>query len=186
MGSNYIVYLPWHVRFDNNERYTIPLPLIVSGSRDNIFVIKVPHDEIDTVARGLLSKGFRRALPAMNKGEAYSLSMRIHGPWELHVRIFSDGRIESEVEISREYLQHLTGSRFNVVYETLEALRGFVSDRKVCIKPLGRCIDEVFENIRVELKAPNTLIPWKPIMAITTSLILTLIMSNTSGLLIKF
>ncbi len=180
MKNTYVVYLPWHVKLEDGTRYKIPLSLIMRGLRNNIFIIKIPSDEIRHAAMGLIDRGFKPTLLAVYKGESYSLSMKTYGPWELHARIFNDGTIESEVEINRDYLQHLVGPRFNVVYEIYELLRDYVSERKICIRPLSMCIGDVIENIGIELRAPKALIPWKPIAIITASLALTPILSNLS------
>ena len=42
--------------------------------------------------------------------------------WELHLRLYSDGFIEAEVEVRREYLEHLAPRRLNVVYEAFRIL----------------------------------------------------------------
>ncbi|ADY01505.1 hypothetical protein VMUT_1300 [Vulcanisaeta moutnovskia 768-28] len=180
MKNTYIAYLPWYVKLEDGTRYKIPLSLIMRGLRSNIFIIKIPSYEIRRAVMGLIEKGFKPTLLAVDKGESYSLSMRAYGPWELHTRIFNDGTIETEVEINRDYLQHLVGPRFNVVYETYESLRNYVSERKICIRPFGMCIGDVIENIGIELRAPKALIPWKPIAIITASLALAPILNNLS------
>ena len=157
--------MPWYVKLDNGSRYRIPLNVIMRGVRSDVFVIRVPQDEVDHAARELIRRGFKPTLLALNKGERYSLTMRIEPPWEIHVRVFPDGTIGSEVEVSRDYLQHLVGPRFNVVYEIYELLRGVSNDRRICVKPLGRCVSDVIENIGIELRAPKSLIPWKPLVA---------------------
>jgi len=88
------------------------------------------------------------------------------------VRIFNNGYVESEIEVDRDYLQHLTGPRFNVIYEVYEALKGLTSYRRICIKPLGECINDVIENVGIELRAPRVLIPWKPLVAVASSMLL--------------
>ncbi|GGI82823.1 hypothetical protein GCM10007112_19480 [Vulcanisaeta souniana JCM 11219] len=182
MGSTYVVYLPWLVRLEDGKRYRIPLSLIMRGSRTHIFIIKIPPYRVHDVAMGLINKGFRQTMLAVSRGELYSLVMRIYGPWELHARIFNDGVIEAETEISREYVQHLIGPRFNIVYEIYDALRHFVDERMVCIKPMSRCISDVIENVRIELEAPRVLVPWKPIVAMVPSMAILPIISRFSFL----
>ncbi|WP_252900686.1 hypothetical protein [Vulcanisaeta sp. JCM 14467] len=132
----------------------------------------MPQDEVDYAAEELIRKGFKPTILAVNKGERYSLAMRVEPPWEIHTRIFPDGTIESEVEVSRDYLQHLIGPRFNVIYEVYDLLRGLSNGRRVCVKPLNRCISDVIENIGIELRAPKVLIPWKPIAVIISPMVL--------------
>ena len=180
MSGIYRVYLPWYVRLSDGSRYRIPLNVIMNGLRSNIFVIRVPQDEVDYAAEELIRRGFKPTMLAVNKGEKYSLAMRIEPPWEVHARVFPDGIIESEVEISRDYLQHLIGPRFNVVYETYDSLRDITDGKRICIKPLGRCISDVIENIGIELRAPRSLIPWKPLVAMASIIALTQVMGRVS------
>ncbi|ADN49737.1 hypothetical protein [Vulcanisaeta distributa] len=165
MDSTYDVYLPWLVRLEDGTKYRVPLSTIMMGSQKHVFIIKIPPHSVHDAALGLMSRGFKPTMLSINRGELYSLAMRVYGPWELHARIFSDGVIEAEAEISRDYLQHLVGPRFNVVYEVYDALRHFVTDKRICIKPMGKCISDIIENVKIELRAPRALIPWKPIMA---------------------
>jgi len=178
MGSKYIAYLPRYVRLEDGRRYGIPLSMIMRGLRDSVFVVRIPSDEVDDAAIGLIRRGFKQTSLALNKGELYSLTKRVYEPWELHVRIFNNGYVESEIEVDRDYLQHLTGPRFNVIYEAYEALKGFTSYRRICIKPLGECINDVIENVGIELRAPRVLIPWKPLVAAASSMLLIPILSK--------
>ena len=49
------------------------------------------------------------------------LSLKLKKPWEMHIRLFDIKKgmvaIQAEVEISRDYLQHLFSQRTPVVYE---------------------------------------------------------------------
>ncbi|WP_243671497.1 hypothetical protein [Vulcanisaeta sp. JCM 16161] len=106
--------------------------------------------------------------------------MKVESPWEIHTRVFPDGIVESEVEISRDYLQHLVGPRFNVVYEIYDLLKDITDYRRICIKPLGRCINDVIENIGIELRAPRALMPWKPLIAVVSLMALTPVIGKVS------
>ena len=180
MDETYRVYLPWYVKLNDGSRYRIPLNVIMRGLQNNIFVIKVPQDEVNYAAEELIRRGFKPTMLAVNKGERYSLAMKVKPPWEIHTRIFPDGTIESEVEVSRDYLQHLIGPRFNVVYEAYDLLRGIPDDKRICIKPLGRCISDVVENIGIELKSPKALIPWRPLIFMASLIALTSIIGKAS------
>ncbi|GAB6947965.1 hypothetical protein JCM16161A_20950 [Vulcanisaeta sp. JCM 16161] len=180
MDGIYRVYLPWYVKLNDGSRYRIPLNVIMRGLRNNVFVIRVPQDEVDYVAEELIRRGFKPTILAVNKGERYSLAMKVESPWEIHTRVFPDGIVESEVEISRDYLQHLVGPRFNVVYEIYDLLKDITDYRRICIKPLGRCINDVIENIGIELRAPRALMPWKPLIAVVSLMALTPVIGKVS------
>ena len=53
------------------------------------------------------------------------LSLKLKKPWEMHVRLLNNSKdsisIQGEVEISRDYLQHLFSQRTAVIYE-IEAI----------------------------------------------------------------
>ncbi len=57
-------------------------------------------------------------------------------------------------------------------------MRSLADDRRICIKPLGRCISDVIENIGIELRAPRALIPWKPLVVMASIIALTPVMSK--------
>lgn len=55
----------------------------------------------------LEGEGFQEApLQIWKDGQAFGLVKKLNGDFELHVRGFEDFTIESEVEVSREYLEH--------------------------------------------------------------------------------
>ena len=55
------------------------------------------------------------------------LSIKLKKPWEMHVRLFDIKKgmisIQAEVEISRDYLQHLFSQRTAVIYEIEDILK---------------------------------------------------------------
>ncbi|WP_069808329.1 hypothetical protein [Vulcanisaeta thermophila] len=156
----YVTYLPWHVELSNGIKVRVRLSQLINSSSD-IYALKVPINEIQRVYREFISRGFHRAIPSINKGEIYGLAKMIRDPWELHVRIFSNGLIKGEVEISRRYLEHLIGGRINnVVYEIYEVIREVTSNGEIIYLPLNQRVINVIENVRIELKQPRLLIPW--------------------------
>lgn len=68
-----------------------------------ILRLYVPPSLIDKLNDHLRKKGFFNAIPSLPKGEKYSLSKIIEPLWELHIRIYPNGFIEAEVEVSRDY-----------------------------------------------------------------------------------
>ncbi len=55
------------------------------------------------------------------------INLKLKKPWEMHIRMVTldKGRIgiHAEVEVSRDYLQHLFSQRTPVVYEVEEILK---------------------------------------------------------------
>ena len=60
------------------------------------------------------------------------LSLILKKPWEMHVRLVELKKelvaIHAEVEISRDYLQHLFGQRTPVIYEIENMLKKYEID----------------------------------------------------------
>jgi len=84
--------------------------------------------------------------------------------WELHLRLYSDGFIEAEVEVRREYIEHLASRRLNVVYDAFEYYRGVYDKLHLWYVPAGKWIIKVIDHLNVKLREPGTLTPWKPIV----------------------
>ena len=57
------------------------------------------------------------------------LSLKLAKPWEMHIRLFNIKKgmiaIQAEVEISRDYLQHLFSQRTPVIYEIESILKKY-------------------------------------------------------------
>ncbi len=71
----------------------------------------------------LLAEGFTRDPKAARKpGQVWSVIRQEPDDLQIHVRAFKDGRLESEVELSNKYLQHLWSKRRNAAPEVNEIL----------------------------------------------------------------
>lgn len=117
------------------------------------------EDVLKKVKYALELEGFKYTpLQIWKKEQVFGLVKKIDNVWEMHVRGFRDGRLESEVEICRDYLEHL-----NDKY------------RKPISAPLCKILDKynipyqvIGENNNQKtnsLKKPDTLTPWRPILA---------------------
>ncbi len=59
-----------------------------------------------------LAHGFKRDPKAFHKpGQMWSLIRQEDDDMQIHIRAFKDGRLESEVELSNKYVQHLWSHR---------------------------------------------------------------------------
>lgn len=77
---------------------------------------------VDEIARKLMNVGFRRVI-AFPTGEKYSIARSVGEYFEHHIRIFTNGTILSEVEISRKYVEHVLLPSFNASLLTFKILR---------------------------------------------------------------
>ncbi len=132
-------------------------------AKDTLFRLWVP--DIEAVRRCLVEKhDFEIAVPAVPKGEVYSLRRVLGDVWELHVRLYGDGFVDAEVEVRREFFEHLGSRRLNVVYEAFEFYRDVYDRLHVYYVPMGEWIVRVEEHFQVELREPDMLTPWKPVV----------------------
>ncbi len=71
----------------------------------------------------LLAEGFKRDLKQFRKpGQVWGVIRQEPDDMQIHVRAFTDGRLESEVELSNKYVQHLWSHRRNAHPEVSEIL----------------------------------------------------------------
>lgn len=95
------------------------------------------------------------------------MSLRLGGPWEMHLRASRErGRLllHAEVEVSRDYLQHLFSQRTPVVYEVVRILEARGIESHIW-DPEGGRVASVGKKWRVAL-SPPALPPlaWKPLV----------------------
>jgi hypothetical protein len=71
----------------------------------------------------LLAEGFRREIKQARKpGQVWGVIRQEPDDMQIHVRAFKDGRLESEVELSNKYVQHLWSHRRSAHPEVMEIL----------------------------------------------------------------
>ena len=113
---------------------------------------------LEKVKKALLDEGFEDTCLQIEKpNQAFGLIKKLISPWELHIRGFFDGTMLSEIEISREYLEHLNDRyRFFAVKELIDILDRYkVPYRLIGKKPQAIQLEEV--------EIPETLTLWEPI-----------------------
>lgn len=76
----------------------------------------------------------------------------------MHVRGFSDGRLEAEIEISRDYIEHLDDKYCR---DATPELKQILDIHQVPYQARGNLPKMTFT-----LEPPGKLTPWKPIVAI--------------------
>jgi len=97
------------------------------------------------------------------------LSLKLKKPWEMHLRLFDrkngEVGIEAEVEVSRDYLQHLFCQRSPVIYEIEVLLKKHQIEYKIWHNKIKNQIDAVFDNYKITLATPNIpVFAWKPMI----------------------
>ena len=111
---------------------------------------------LERVKQVLIEEGFRDTrLQIQKPNQIFGLVKKINNMWEMHFRGFEDGRIEPEMEVSRDYLEHLDDRyRRAAINELTEIL----DSHNIPYKRTG----ETQLDLRIE--RPSTLTEWKPFL----------------------
>lgn len=128
------------------------------------------HEKFDTLHRILLGEGFCRVNFEHKQPRQLGpgLSLKLIRPWEMHVRLSEsdDGiLIHAEVEVSRDYMQHLFSQRTPVVYETISILERHGVKCTIWNADTGEHAESVLDNYKIRLASP--VLPafaWKPMV----------------------
>jgi len=97
------------------------------------------------------------------------LSLKLKKPWEMHVRLFNNTKnsisIQGEVEISRDYLQHLFSQRTAVIYEIETILKRNGIKYDILNKRISKYVNNVLDEYRIKLTTPDIpVLAWKPML----------------------
>lgn len=167
--NEYITVIPRTILLEDRKIITLEWSNVCKTD-EPLFRLYVPPTSIsaDKLRLGLKEKGFTDVGLSVCKGEKYSLRKILVEPWELHMRIFADGFIEAEVEIKREYLEHLEPRRCIILYEAYQAYADIYPNLHILHTPTGKWITGILEHYQVCISPPRGLTPWKPMVAITS------------------
>ena len=87
------------------------------------------------------------------------LSLKLKKPWEMHIRLFDIKKgmvaIQAEVEISRDYLQHLFSQRTPVIYEIESILKKYEIEYEVWNNRISKYVHTIFENYKIKISTPD-------------------------------
>ena len=97
------------------------------------------------------------------------LSLKLKKPWEMHVRLLEMKKgliaIQAEVEVSRDYLQHLFCQRTPVFYEIETLLKKHQIEYKIWNERIKKYVHTVLDNYKVQLTTPKMpVFAWKPMV----------------------
>ena len=131
----------------------------------------VVRKSLDELMKIFASEGFTRVkFEHRQPGQIGSgLNLKLKKPWEMHVRMVDLKKgligIHAEVEVSRDYLQHLFSQRTPVVYEVAEILSKYQIEYKLWHDRIKKDVHAIIDNYKVKLA--NPLLPvfaWKPML----------------------
>ena len=153
---------------------------LMDGMKEKIFVHKktgveelhvVVKESVEKIQKIFAQEGatkvkFEHKQPAQI-GDG--LSIKLKKPWEMHVRLFDIEKglisIQAEVEISRDYLQHLFSQRTAVLYEIESILKKHKIEYRVWNGRISKYIHTIFENYKIKISTPDIpVFAWKPML----------------------
>lgn len=114
---------------------------------------------LERVKGVLVQEGFNGTiLQTVKRGQVFGLVKKVESIWEMHVRGFNDGRLEAEIEISRDYFEHLDDKyRRDATPELIQILDAY---------QIPYQLNGELPQMAVTLNPPEKLTPWKPVVAI--------------------
>jgi len=153
---------------------------LMGGVKEKIFVDKktgveelhvVVKENVEKIQNILFNEGatkvkFEHKQP-FQIGSGFSLKLK--KPWEMHIRLFDIKKgmvsIQAEVEISRDYLQHLFSQRTPVIYEIETIMKKYDIEYQVWNNRISKYIHKIFENYKIKISTPDIpVFAWKPML----------------------
>ena len=163
----YLTTYPKTVSFIDGIKHKINVDK-TEGVEQLHIVVKKSFEELTKIFR---EEGFTKV--KLEHKQPYQigsgLNLKLKKPWEMHVRMvdLEDGKIgiHAEVEVSRDYLQHLFSQRTPVVYEVEEILKKYQIDYNIWHDKIKKNITTVVYNYKVKLATPGIpVFAWKPML----------------------
>lgn len=115
-------------------------------------------EDIETIKKILIREGFYEPIfQTWKDGQVFGLVKPLNGLLEVHIRAYEDNTLDAEVELSRDYLEHLFNENKPYYGFLIEILETYRISYEI-IKPIPP--DPKFISV------PEKLIKWKPLMAL--------------------
>jgi len=125
--------------------------------------IKIFVDDMNIIREILMHEGFVDPSPLQTwrQGQVFGLIKRVAKDLEMHVRGYEDFTVDSEVELSREYLEHPYDCK--PFYEPLLEILHRYGIPFTLTRPLPKDPHSI--------AIPKNKTPWKPLVAIGVALL---------------
>ena len=163
----YLTTYPKTVSFIDGIKHKIHVDN-TEGVEQLHIVVKKSFEELTRIFR---EEGFTKVKLEHKQPDQIGsgLNLKLKKPWEMHIRMvdLEDGKIgiHAEVEVSRDYLQHLFSQRTPVVYEVEEILKKYHVDYNIWHDKIKKNITSVVDNYKVKLATPGIpVFAWKPML----------------------
>jgi hypothetical protein len=104
------------------------------------------------------------------------INLKLKKPWEMHIRMVDLKKgligIHAEVEVSRDYLQHLFSQRTPVVYEVEEILKKYQVEYSFWHNKIKKSVHSIVDNYKVKLATPSIpVLAWKPMLFVIVTIV---------------
>jgi hypothetical protein len=137
----------------------------------------VVKKSVDELLKIFFNEGFTH-VKFEHKKEAQicsGLSLKLKKPWEMHVRLLEMKKglvaIHAEVEVSRDYLQHLFSQRTPVLYEVEAMLKKHQVEYNIWNERIRKYVTTVIDNYKVKLATPSfPVLAWKPMVYVIATI----------------
>lgn len=169
----YLTAYPKTISFFDGIKHKIDVDS-KEGVEQLYIVVKKSFDELMKIFtdEGFTKVKFEHKQPAQI-GDG--LNLKLKKPWEMHVRMvdIKKGRIgiHAEVEVSRDYLQHLFSQRTPVVYEVEEILKKYQVEYNIWHDKIKKNVNAIVDNYKVKLATPSLpVFAWKPMLFVIATI----------------
>ena len=163
----YLTTYPKTVSFIDGIKHKIHVDK-TEGVEQLHIVVKKSFEELTKIFR---AEGFTKVKLEHKQPDQIGsgLNLKLKKPWEMHVRLFSNTKnsisIQGEVEISRDYLQHLFSQRTAVIYEIETILKRNGIKYDVLNKRISKYVHKVLDEYKIKLVTPDIpVFAWKPML----------------------
>lgn len=166
MMREYLTRYPKTISLGDGKKHTIDID--TKGVEQLSVIVKKSAEEILSI---LKKEGFTKVKFEHKQDSqiGHGLSLKLKKPWEMHLRLFDIKKdlvaIQAEVEVSRDYLQHLFCQRTPVIYEIEALLKKHQIEYQVWSDKVKNYVHMVFDNYKIKLTTPSIpVFAWKPML----------------------
>jgi ribosomal protein S8 len=171
MSQEYLTRYPKTLFFCDGKKHTISVD--PKGVEQLSVIVRKSAEEILHI---LKKEGFTKVKFEHKQDSqiGHGLSLKLKKPWEMHLRLFDLKKdfvaIQAEVEVSRDYLQHLFCQRTPVIYEIEALLKKHQIEYQIWSDKVKNYVHTVFDNYKIKLTTPSIpVFAWKPMLFVIST-----------------
>lgn len=139
---------------------------------ERMIALVIPEEQTWPFASYLHNHGFEDTKLAWDQGQKYSLSKILNNTWEMHIRIFGDGKIYPHIEVRRDFTQHLNQNfTMPVFYEAMKYLEDFTNAWGILHLKTNKWVTGILTKAKFKINPPDSLTKWEPIASFAGGMI---------------